>query len=852
MERTKSKRIRFYEQLGAPSLLFRNGNHSNAHVDFVSDDFGPSVIEDFWEERERRSRAQACLYYKIEPPKLKLDKKAKSKVIEKQRKRKKAHRHMSFWMKEGSEHLTFDKPYTLKEVNRFKTKLSAAQRFESAYLRSHLIAYKPSTSRGIRRPMVEFATFMATLRRDHGDPNYMAPFPKEEDYQLMNIKELKRGKHRRLYSHPFGDNHRNRPSLYGNCLVCFHCVCSRCDGQQDPTICLLHPVGEECDQVRLSFISLPHGPQRENVAETTEKGPDMQLELGESIRQVRQCGSETFMARTELFCVFFRVSLDEQETQGNSVCGSCYKLSLLHKVDLRSLSTFAPSYIPASISSHPKYGLNFSKPRGAILSTCQKTGDRVTVHLVQCDDQEIPVTKHRFNNLQDISYIEFTMNHPMVLWSAARSHVHPITKVSIDSQDHQLGFGTGLFCLDGRSQQAIFQWSPSREEFVAEGVHGLSGIHVDEKTPHSLWASSFSAGKVWEIDSRMPSTPVTIWSLANACNGLGPVLPPTGLYGAGHLFSRPIVSSFHENQKQPQFQPFLSVSQDPGAFSLNVYQRPFTRPRFATRPVECTPDPNLARMKGLSVASSSIFSLPDRSDKVFVTGLVSFDVSPTSLLTVADLVRIGYADENEVDAFCAVVMNNQGDLHLYTVMDGRERECSSGMKPDSPVGGGFIVLPQQLDAVNQSDSAASHTLDARLGNVSPNPVSAFALPTINHDIRSLAKSCEKLGPHSVPSQEFIGAEEQEPHGQLVCETENMLSSFVVVDQSKQSSALKLPPQSIGDANSQMKSMEEDVFLPFRLKDFDERDARLRSDMSFEALEKVSDVLRNWGDYEGND
>ncbi|GAX14470.1 hypothetical protein FisN_11Hh069 [Fistulifera solaris] len=852
METTKPKRIRFYEQLGAPSLLFRNGDACNVDVDFVSDDFGPSVIEDFWEERERRSRAQACFYYKIEQPKLKVDLRARSKVIAKQRKRKNAHRHMSFWMKEGSEHLTFDKPHPAKEVNHFKTKLSTAQVFESAYLRSHLIAYKPSTSRGIRRPMVEFSTFMATLRRDHGDPNYMAPFPKEEDYQLMNTKELKRAKHRRLYSHPFGENHPNRPSLYGNCLICFHCVCSRCNGQKDPTICLLHPVGEECDKLRLSFISLPHGPRRENAPETTEDGPDMQLNLGESIRQLRQCGSETFMARTALFCVFFRVSLDEQETHGNLVCGSCYKLSLLHKVDLRTLSKFAPSYIPASISCHPKYGLNFSNPRSAILSVCQKTGDRVTVYLAQCDDQEVPITKHRFNNLHDISYIEFTMNHPMVLWSAARSHIHPITKVSIDSQDHQFGFGNGLFCLDARSQQAIFQWSPSREEFVAEGVHGLSGIHVDEKMPYSLWVSSFSAGKVWEIDSRMPSTPVTTWSLAHACNGLGAVLPPTGLYGAGHLFSRPIVSSFYENQKQAQFQPLLSVSQDPGAFSLNVYQRPFSRPRFATRPVECTPDPNLSRMKGLNVASSSMFSLPERSDKVFVTGLVSFDVSPTRLLTVADLVRIGYADENEIDAFCAVTMNNQGDLHMYTVMDGRERECSLGMKADSPVGGGFIALPQQVDAVNQNDSVASHTLVVRLGNDSPDPVSAFALPTITHDMRSLAKSCEKLGSFSMPSQEAVTLEEQEPDGHLFCKNENMLFSFVVVDQSKQPSALQSPPQTISDGNSEMKSMEENFFLPFRLQDFDEKDVRSRSDMSFEAVEKVSDVLRNWGDYEGND
>jgi hypothetical protein len=852
MEITKPKRIRFYEQLGAPSLLFRNGNACNANVDFVGDDFGPSVIEDFWEDRERRSRAEACLYYKIEPPNLKLKKKAGRKAIEKQQKRKKAHRHMSFWMKEGSEHLTFDKPYTWKEVNRFKSKLSTAQRFESAYLRSHLIAYKPSTSRGVRRPMVEFSSFMATLRRDHGDPNYMAPFPKEEDYQLMNIEELKRGKNRRLYSHPFGSNHPSRPSLYGNCLVCFHCYCSRCDGQQDPTVCLLHPVGEECDQVCVSFISLPHGPRRENSSETTEERRDMQLDMGESIRQLRQCGSETFMARTELFCVFFRVSLDEQETHGNSVCGSCYKLALLHKVDLRSLSKFAPSYIPSSISSHPKYGLNFSKPRGAILSACQKTGDRVTVHLVQCDDQEVPITKHRFNNLHDISSIEFTMNHPMVLWSAARSHVHPISKVSIASQDHQLGFGAGLFCLDARSQEAIFQWSPSREEFVAEGVHGLSGIHVDEKMPHSLWASSVSAGKVWEIDSRMPSTPVTTWSLAHACTGLGAVLPPTGLYGAGHLFSRPIVPSFNGKQKQDQFQPLLSVSQDPGAFSLNVYQRPFSRPRFATRPVECTPDPNLARMKGLNVASSSIFPLSERSDKVFVTGLVSFDVSPTKLLTVADLVRIGYADENEIDSFCAVTMNNQGDLHMYTVVDGRERECSSGMKPDYPVGGGFIALPRQGDALDQNDSTASHTLVVRLGNDFPNPVSAFALPAINHEMRSIAKSCEKLGSLSVLSQETAAMNEQDPVCQPVCEKEKNLPSFVVVDQPKQSFVLKLPPLLSTDAKSQMKSMEEDVFLPFRLRDFDKKDVRSRSDMSFESVEKVSDVLRNWRDFEGND
>ena len=848
MERTKPKRLRFFEQLGAPSLLFRN---VDAYLDVSNtcDDYGPSAIEDFWEERERCSRAHArhCYLDNIKMPSSTTN--SGHKRLVNQQKVERARRHISLWMKKGSENLTFESNNT-NELSQFKKKLALAQKYKSAYLRSHLIACKPATNRGIRRAMLDFSVFLTTRRRDLGDPEYMAPFPKDDDYEKMNGVEAKVGAARRVYPHPFGSDHPHRPSLYGNCLACFHCSCSHCTGNKDPTICLVHPSGGTLDQLRLSFIALPRGQRREDLAESMEEGPPMQLDVGETIRGLRHCGSETYMARTDLFCIFFKVSLDVQDTHGNSLCGSWFKLSLLHKVDLRSLSRFASSYIPSSIACHPKYGSSFSKPRCAIVSACQKTGERVTVHLVQCGDQEVPITKHRFNNLHDISLIEFSMNHPMVLWSAARSFVHPIPKATIASQDLQLGFGSALFCLDARSEQAIFQWSPSREEFAAEGVHGLSGIHVDEKLPHSLWVSSTSAGKVWEIDSRMPSSPVTTWSLAHACDGLGVVLPPTAQYGAGNLFARPLSSTFHAKQREERYKPLLSVSQDPGAFSLNVYQRPSFRPRFETHSLECIADPNLTLLKGISASSSSIFLLPNISDKVFVTGLVSFDVSPTNLLSFADLVRIGYADRNEIDAFCAMTMNNKGDLHIHTILDGGGKsESSKRLNSECHVGERFIPLPKQSNGSHQNEKPASHTLalGLRLHNIFPIPASAFTMPAINHDMRSLAtSSIGKLGPTSVLSQEKSAVGESYLDGEMVHENETY-PSFVHVDRSKLSSAISLPTPLIAEAKTKIQNVEEDNFLSFCLEEFDKKDTRSRSDMSFNTIDKVSEILGNWKD-----
>lgn len=845
MDSNEEKRFSFFEQLGAPTLLFRNVDSYHHDVD-MTQDFGPSAVEDFWEGRERVSRAQARHYFKIKESSLmkkRFSNAGKRKFIDRQ-KMETSRRHLSLWMKQGSEKLKFDS-WDDKELSLFKWKLSKSQRYDSAYLRSHQIAPKPSTNRGIRKPMLDFSRFLATKRRDHGDPVYMAPFPKDEEYQRFSEVETKSGDRRRMYSHPFGCDHPNRPSLYGNCLTCFHCSCSQCRGSQEPTACLLHPVGRALDKVRLSIIALP----QQNKSQSAEKSHVMELDVGESIRQLRQCGNDIYMARTDLFCVFFTVLLDEQDTHANLVCRGWFKLSVLHRVDLRSLSRFAPSYIPSYIACHPKYGSGFTKPRSAIVSACQKSGDRVTVHMVQCGDHEVPITKHRFNNLHDISTIEFTMNHPMVLWSAARSHVHPISKVSIAAQDPQLGFGTALFCLDARSQLAVFQWSPSREEFATEGVHGLSGIHVDEKLPHSLWASSSSAGKVWEIDSRMPSSPVTTWSLANACDGMGVVLPPTAQYGAGNLFSRPIVSSFYAKQIEERHAPLLSVSQDPGAFSLNVYQRPLLRPRFETSTLECIPDPNLILMKGLSAAPSSIFPLPDISDKVFVTGLASFYVSPSKLLSLPSLARLGCVDENHKDAFCAIIMNNRGDVHVHTILDGGGRESLARLNSEFHAGGQAIPLPEQF---NQPEKSVSHSFVLHLGNDSPTPASAFTLPATNHDMRSLAKSSCELGSTLILSQEDKELGEECVDRESVHETDTY-PSVVHVNQSKlPSAAPSLPTSSVEGAKVQMKDMEENHFIPFGLKDLSEKGTRSRSDMSFDSVDKVSKLLEHWGDFQSYD
>ena len=274
----------------------------------------------------------------------------------------------------------------------------------------------------------------------------------------------------------------------------------------------------------------------------------------------------------------------------------------------------------------------------------------------------------------------------MTLWAAAESHVRPKLVTEIYSKKPLLGHGHSLYTIDLRSNQATFQWSPSAEEMVVEGVHSISAIMTDWNQQHTVWVSSSSAGKTWEIDGRMPCRAVNTFSLASVSDEGRTLLPPTGLFGGGSILTYPVGLS----------SPVLSVDKTPGSVALRVYQRPEFRPRFQTNSLECIACPGLSSRVSRSessIARSSLFPLPDVSERVFTCGLTSFRASASDLMSTVALDSLGYEKSPE-NVLCTLTMTNKGDMYSQFLLECRNSEESrSKAFPGLPLGCSAIAVP---------------------------------------------------------------------------------------------------------------------------------------------------------------
>jgi hypothetical protein len=547
-------------------------------------------------------------------------------------------------------------------------------------------------------------------RQDFSDPAYLAPFDTESLRETMTGDKNSRVVDKELQ----GDNTRHRrpatflatdlnsPTKYGNGLVSFACPCPVCQNNTEHSWCLLHPTGASLDLVRLSYLHLPNadGP-------TTKSLEACELDVGDSVRQLTQCGPTTFVARTGLYVVIFRVMVESpnEEIKRAAGCWGKARLHEIHRIDARSMSRNEPSYRPRDVSSHPKYANSWTDPKIAILYESDRGARNVIRHTLV--GQTLRSSEHVITNLQNIFEIDFSSRHPMVLWAAGRSYVRPALAADYLSnkvKQFRSGHGSSLFSIDLRSNQATFQWSPSAEEFVVEGIHSLSGIMTDWVKENTVWVSSVSAGKTWEIDTRMPCRAINSWSLPGSCDDVAVNLPVTGLHGAGTLLVQPSIPLGSSHLLTPR--PILSVGKSPETFGMHLYQRPDIRPRFQTQSVQCASCPGLPVLGEMSVATSSIYALPDVSDDVFTCGLASFRAPVSSFFTSEIVTDLGYSDKNATGVVHAITMTNKGDLYTHSLLESTAGYTRSKVNEGLPIGtsalavpGGAQEIPTRLDSL---------------------------------------------------------------------------------------------------------------------------------------------------------
>ena len=483
------------------------------------------------------------------------------------------------------------------------------------------------------------------LERTNAAPEYLAPFYSENlKWGLGDEKETS----------TVQPEFYLEPRQHGNCLVSFRCPCCQ------STRCVIHPTGEMLSKICVSTVKLPQEkgaepPKRKKFVRTHE------LEIGERILQLEECspwetGTGYFVIRTSSFSTLVSI-----ETNGN--CS--FDIKLVNRMDLRSLSRNRPSFRPRDVTAHPKYGNSFTDPLVAAISmpACASMAN-----VIHCGIDS-PI-RHNIDNLQNIDLVEFSTSHPRVLHASATSHVRPALIPNFVSKRPMLGHGSSLYTVDLRSNQATFQWSPSAEEFVTESVHSVSGIVSDWNKEHSLFVASTSAGKCWEIDSRMPYKALNSWSLPGLCHSMGTNAHRGDLHGGGTLLHQP-----RNVYKDGVLRPFLSVDKSHGDFGLCIYQQPLMRPLLETTSLELSGGPGL---DGVSVARSSVFPLPDVSNHVFTCGVASFRDTVSSILTSRQCSELGYANDPSM-ALCVVTMTQNGDLYSSILLECNDLETTKAV-----------------------------------------------------------------------------------------------------------------------------------------------------------------------------
>jgi hypothetical protein len=380
---------------------------------------------------------------------------------------------------------------------------------------------------------------------------------------------------------------------------------------------------------------------------------------------------------------------------------------------------------------------------GSMLPTfatlCKSTTDLVmgeygpcTIYHTTCNGNDLQSQRYEIANLASISQIHFSHMHPMVLWSAARSKRHHELYLGKGYYRRPaIGFGHSLHSIDLRSGKASFVWSQSEDEYMPENMHSISGILVDECNPFSLYISSYSSGKLYHVDARMPARTLCSWYLPGICSEERMYNSPSGIYGSGTLLTKPFLGSCLKNSNDV---PILGASKEPNAFGFHLYQKPSNLAHFQTKNLEKVAGHGLDPMGTL--AKSSFFPLPVVSENVFTTGIVAF-YQPLSCL-IDNVNSLDYDFEPEF-ALCVIYANSLGNLYSYTLAAcPQDREGKARPVVGGPIGSCAVPLPIVAKEEQNIPDSPTDKLYWTLRNSYPNQVDAkhepYELPPTQYKI----------------------------------------------------------------------------------------------------------------------
>jgi hypothetical protein len=557
------------------------------------------------------------------------------------------------------------------------------------------------------------------------DPAYLAPLDWEGLKEATGENELQRFRKRVQ-----GDAPPRMPQ--GNTLLACQCPCppcSRFDNNNNPSIVLIHPKGPLMERLCVSNVIPPFGRRntghvRANVNELKyhswevyETFPN-EIDLDDTILEIRQSGvwngenpSCLLTVRTGTHVSFVTIHCQRPDfhdrydfEDDETLCWGCYVFEEKERLDFRSISRKMPSLQPMSLVSHPNYGNPFVPSKVAM--ACHSIGNYDTQNVIySCNTfngDHVSSRRHDITNLRKISLLDYTAHHPMCLWSAASSYVRPALAAGVVAQltrqtKGAFGLGTSLYTIDLRSNTATFQWSPSAEEMMTEGVHSISGIMTDWKSDTSVWATSTSAGKTWEVDGRMPAKAVTCWSLTSGCEGHHhTVVPRHGFHGENSLLVPTLDFVPSTNDKNREGSPFVKVHTDYGATGIHMYQRPLRQPRFQAESLEAVATPGIDFTEHSSIAASTYFALPDVQSDSYICGIASLRV-PFESFFGDEMVTDDYGRSPAL--LCNLTINNHCDIFSHSIIEntGGLIEGSVHRFDDLPVGTKAISVPKYLD-----------------------------------------------------------------------------------------------------------------------------------------------------------
>lgn len=538
--------------------------------------------------------------------------------------------------------------------------------------------------------------------------------------------------------------------LFDNCL---QIVNSSYHGGADkqPRYSLLRPYGLHQHELCLSNIIFPY--QNDQLIATSSPSTNI-IDLHSPIRQIVPYGTTDvtqrfdtswFMARTQSHCSVICVThtevmeedADELSIQEKNVSVETDKITEVIRIHFNDHGEASTS---SSVSQQPNAILNLKvghdTPRYCTgyrnVSTsgfCSPppmfaiAGPKNTIHQLVVNSAP-RIQSYTFEDICTQKMVEYTF-HPMILWSSAY-------------YCNRNDFGNVLFQLDLRSANSPTRmWSPSHANFMVDGLCCIRSFLQHPTKQHTAYATS-SLGKLYELDTRMPMKHVVTWTLpaevdiyrhgndlmvlaaeAEAVVAKGTNIfhsfSPQEEYGAAlQLNDDPDSLSPH-----PDETTIIAVQSAPLAYGLRLYQGPRYPPRFGTLPLESGPYSGISTSKEhSSIATSTVYPLPDFSPKTFYCGLasariprfllhrtgVSFNDSSSSNQWFNDDLEFSQS-QTQGNALCVFLLTSLGDVYCHTLLEcDREKPRAAVAYDDLPLGVSAIPVPQ-------SDSLSSSSLD---------------------------------------------------------------------------------------------------------------------------------------------